>query len=115
MFATSMFATHKYKLLFGIAALLVLLAGAALWQSRSRFTPPSLPVVNGYDDLLQAAEMLHPRTGFYDEMPAEELNEVVAHNRAALEIVRQALEKEIAVPVDWSRDPCRSRCRPRIS
>ena len=62
-------------------------------------------MVNGYDDLLQAAEMLHLRTGFYDEMPAEELNEVVAHNRAALDMVRQALEKEIAVPVDWSRDP----------
>lgn len=67
------------------------------------FTPPVLPVPNGYDELLQASKLLAPRTGFYQvDMDAEELATVVKHNLPALELVRKALKKECLVKIDWS-------------
>lgn len=78
------------------------------------FVPPPLPQPNGYDDLLRAAEMLAPRTGFYDEMGPEELVAIVEHNRPALALVRGALDKGCAVPVDWSRDPAVSATDPTL-
>ena len=68
------------------------------------FVPPALPSRNGYGDLLRAAEMLHPRTDFHDEMEAEELADVVAHNEPALAVAGEALEKQIGVPVDWTQE-----------
>ena len=69
------------------------------------FTPPVLPVPNGYDDLLRAAEMLAPRTGFYNEMDETELASVVEQNRPALALAREALQKECMVPINWSPIP----------
>ncbi|MCG8449826.1 MAG: hypothetical protein MI725_09640, partial [Pirellulales bacterium] len=60
---------------------------------------------NGYDDLLRAAEMLAPRTGFYNEMQPEELAAVVAQNQPALALAREGLKKGIGVTIDWSCNP----------
>ncbi len=68
------------------------------------FAPPVLPVPNGYDDLLRAAKMLAPRTGFYDEMDKEELTAIVQQNEPAINLAREALQKECMVTVDWSAD-----------
>lgn len=69
------------------------------------FTPPVLPVPNGYDELLQASKLLAPRTSFYrDDMGAQELATVVKHNLPALELVRKARKQECLVPIDWSAD-----------
>ena len=66
------------------------------------FSPPVPPVPNGYDDLLRAAEMLAPRTGFYDEVGEDELSAIVEQNAPALKLAREALNKECLVTVDWS-------------
>ncbi len=88
------------------AAALLLLAGGwlALRLAFPPFIPPPLPQPNGYGDLLRAAEMIGPGTGFYDEMDAEELAAVVEHNQPALALAREALEKECAVPLNWLAD-----------
>lgn len=67
-----------------------------------RFTPPVLPVPNGYDELLRAAELLPDRTGFYRDMDDDELRTVVEGNAKTLENASEALEKECMVLVDWS-------------
>ena len=88
------------------AAALLLLAGgwlALLW-AYPPYVPPPLPQPNGYDDLLRAAEMLAPRTGWYSEMEKEELTAIVEHNQPALALAREALAKECVVPLDWSAD-----------
>jgi len=69
------------------------------------FTPPQLPEPNGYDDLLRAAKMLAPRTGYYEEMGEAELAALVEKNAPALESARGALQKDCMVIVNWSADP----------
>jgi hypothetical protein len=89
-----------------LLVLLVLVVGAwVYYQGRPTFTPPPLPEPNGYEQLLNAAEKVAPRTGFYDEMETEELAAIVQQNEPVISLTRDALDEEIAVPVDWSRDP----------
>ena len=106
----------KRKLL--ILSLLIALSLVAVWvipRSMSpKFTPPPLPSPNGFDSLLRAAQMLHTRTGFYDEMSAEELESVVEHNAPALEIARQALTLECGVPIDWTWNPAAKGPNPAL-
>jgi len=90
--------------LFAVALLLLAGGWLALRLAFPPFIPPPLPQPNGYDDLLRAAEMLAPRTGWYSEVDEEELAAIVEHNRPALALAREALEKECAVPLDWSAD-----------
>ncbi len=68
------------------------------------FSPPVLPVPNGYDDLLRAAELLAPRTGFYSEMKEDELKAIVEQNEPALKLASEGLQKECMALVDWSPD-----------
>ena len=66
---------NKRKNLFlAILACFVVIGWLACRWTSPSFVRPPLPVLNGYDDLLQAAEMLAPRTGFYDEMQPEQLD-----------------------------------------
>lgn len=93
--------------------ILTLIGGlVTLRLTTTNFVPPPLPSPNGYDNLLLAAKQVHPRTGFYEEMATEELEQVVAHNAPALEIVREALELECGVSVDWSWDPAANGMNP---
>ena len=88
---------------------LALLAFAGAWLvfrlMFPPFAPPILPVPNGYDDLLRAAKMVAPRTGFYrdeNEMDEVELTAIVEGNEPALKLAREALQKECIVTVNWS-------------
>lgn len=93
------------RVLFVAAALgFALFSWLAVRWAYPPFTPPVLPVPNGYDELLQAAEMLAPRTGFYREMDEEELASIVEQNKPALALAREALQKECVVSIDWSAD-----------
>lgn len=78
-------------------------AGVVIWN-RPTFVPPKLPEPNGYEKLLVASEMLHPKTGSYDELTAEDLAEVVAHNEPALVLVRMGLNEECMVTLVWGGD-----------
>ena len=98
-------AKTKKNWLVPVLALLMLVGCWLLFRSiYPPFTPPTLPSANGYDDFLKAAEMLAARTGFYDEMSPEELKSVVEHNRPALELAREGLQKECMVALNWSGD-----------
>ncbi len=68
------------------------------------YTPPLLPVPNGYDELIKLAPQLARRTGFYNEMATPELASIVAMNEPILAEARQALRKECVVALDWSAD-----------
>ena len=91
------------NLLLGSFVLLAGLASAYRWLNPP-YTPQPLPVPNGYDDLVRAAEMLAPRTSFYGEMDEEELKATVTQNQAALQLAREAMRKEYAVPLNWQAD-----------
>ena len=96
----------KKKWLIPTAALLVVgLAWLVLRLIFPPFRPPVLPVPNGYDDLLRAAKMLAPRTGYYEEMGDEELAAVVEENARALNLAREALQKDCRVIVNWTAGP----------
>lgn len=88
-------------ILVGLLLVIVVLMVIASRQQRSTFVPPAVPADNGISELMRAAQMLSPRTGFFSEMDEDELAQVVEQNRPALEVARSAFEKEIAVPVDW--------------
>ncbi|NOZ40580.1 MAG: hypothetical protein GXP24_10185 [Planctomycetes bacterium] len=99
--------TNSAKLKFGLFATLAFSLFGLAWLVFHwlfpPFTPPVLPVPNGYDDLLRAAEMLAPRTGLHrDNMDADELAAIVEQNKPALKLAREALQKECMVTVDWT-------------
>lgn len=97
--------TKRKTWLLPALLLLLVLGGWLTYRAfNTPFTPPSLPTINGYDDLLKAAELLAPRTDFYDEMDESELATVVQQNQPALELVRAALLKECVVTLNWSAD-----------
>lgn len=106
-------AVRPTYLLVGLFVFAAVAALAYRWL-HPPFTPPVLPVPNGYDDLLRAAEMIPARTGFYDEMEPDELAAIVAQNKPALILARDALGKEIGVPVDWSRNLATSGVDPML-
>lgn len=88
-------------ILVGLLLVIVVLMVIASRSPKSTFVPPALPSPNGISELMRAAQMLSPRTGFFAEMDEAELAQVVEQNLPALEVARSAFEKEIAVPVDW--------------
>lgn len=92
-------------ILGALLLVIVLLMVMATQRSGPPFVPPPVPSPNGFDDLQRAAKMLAPRTGFYDEMDVDELEQVVAANEAALKITRAALRDPIAMPMDWTTYP----------
>ena len=92
-------------ILAGVLLLIAVLMVVLSRQSGPTFSPPALPANNGYDQLLKAAKLIAPRTGFYDEMGEDELATIVEQNRPTLDLVREALEQPISVPVDWSAEP----------
>jgi len=91
-------------MLVSVAMLLVAGSWLVLRLVNPPFVPQPLPVPNGYDDILRAAEMIGPGTQFYDEMNPEKLAAIVAMNKPAMVLAHDALEKESAVPLDWSAD-----------
>ena len=95
---------RKWWLLPTLAVLLIAGAWFTLRLMFPPFAPPVLPVPNGYDELIGIAMTIPPRTGFYDEMEAEELAAIVEQNRPALEQARRALQNECMVAVDWNAD-----------
>ena len=84
-----------------LAVALLVLAGGwlTLRLAYPPFVPPPLPQPNGYDDLLRAAEMLAPRTGFYKEMEPEELAAVVNDTYAASR-TQPGLQRRVALDDD---------------
>jgi hypothetical protein len=89
------------RIIVGIALAVVAAGVFLLWPSRTPVAE-SVPSPNGYDDLLKAAELISRDTfGLRDRSDAE-LRKTVEQNRAALELVRSALERECRVPVEYS-------------
>lgn len=97
---------RKWKVAAAVTLGVMLLCGWLVYQwAFPPFVPPQLPMPNGYDELLRAAEMLAPRTDHYDEMEPGELAAVVEQNEPALKRARNALAMPCMATVDWARDP----------
>ena len=97
--------TRHRNWLVPVLALVLLVGGWVLFRALfPPFAPPERPAENAYDDFRQAADMLAERTGFYREMRPAELKSVVEQNRPALALVREGLNKECQVALDWSGD-----------
>jgi hypothetical protein len=80
---------------------------AAWWSYRwvyPSYQPPVQPVANGYQELLKLSGKLSRRTGWYNQMSAEELTGVVAANEPVLGQVRRTLRKDCVVALDWQAD-----------
>jgi hypothetical protein len=92
--------TFRWKWLIAIAPLLFLGVFVYRWLN-PQYEPPSQPNPNAYNDLVALGGKLARRTGFYDEMPEQELANVVATNEPVLNDARAALRKESMVPLDW--------------
>lgn len=96
-------------LLWAACALVVLalIAGGGYGLFFYRHPPPpapALPSPNGYDDLARAGGMCVRSQNRIAEMSLDELRVYVAKNRNALEMVRLALERECAVPLQFTEE-----------
>lgn len=63
---------------------------------------PPLPNQNGYDDFIKAGQMLANFTGDYDPSNLRQLQTIVGDNSNALQLARAGLQKQCAVPVQFS-------------
>jgi hypothetical protein len=87
-------------ILLALAAALVLAIITVMAFVYGRTTPfPPLPNPNGYDDFVQAGELLSGRIGDYRDLSSEELKVLVATNANALALVRTGLQKQCALPM----------------
>jgi len=89
------------RIIFGVALALVAAGVYLCWPSGTP-TAESVPSPNGYDDLLKAAKLLSRDTFGLRDLSDAELRKIVEQNRAALELVRSALERKCRVPVEYS-------------
>jgi hypothetical protein len=67
------------------------------------FTLATLPIPNGYTDLVRAGHMTQEGTSDFSTMTPEQLRDVVEKNTNALQIARSGLEKKVQVPVEYSQ------------
>ena len=91
------------RIILGLALVLVAAGVLLLWPSRTPVAE-SVPSPNGYDDFLKAAGFLSPTTFEFRDLAEGELRDMVTQNRAALKLLRSALERECRVPVEFSRN-----------
>ena len=88
------------KILLALAAAVVLgvITLLAFIYGRATTFPP-LPNPNGYDDFVQAGALLSGRLNDFRELSHEELRELIATNTSVLALVRSALKKQCALPM----------------
>lgn len=92
---------------FGLSLAAIVLLGAGLWLvllRSGRLEPAPLPNPNGYDDFVEAGRMLMADPAGYQDASIEELMAMVASNAPAIERLRQGLEKESRVPLEFTVD-----------
>jgi hypothetical protein len=68
------------------------------------YAPPVQPVPNAYNALVGLGGQLSSRTGFYDEVPEQELATIVSANAQVLDKAREALRKDSVVALEWTAD-----------
>jgi hypothetical protein len=92
------------KLLTGFFVVAVLLVVATLIFALTQPppAPPPLPKPNGYDDLVQAGQMLAENTGDFSTLNEPDLRILVAKNADALKLARTGLSRPCQVPLDFS-------------
>jgi len=92
------------KLLTGFFIVAVLLVVAALVFALTQPppAPPPLPKPNGYDDLVQAGQLLADNTEDFSTLNEPGLRILVAKNADALNLARTGLSRPCQVPVDFS-------------
>jgi hypothetical protein len=97
--------TRNWLLALGIIALPFLIFLGFL--ASDFFAPPplpSLPNPNGYDDFVNAGQMVASNTSDFDKMSEQELETLVDENSNALQLVRSGLQMQCRVALDYSPD-----------
>jgi hypothetical protein len=84
-------------------AVILAIAGLLIFDA-ARPLPPiqPLPNPNGYNDLVQAAEMTSTNSWNYEAMNEAQLRETVSANAEALSLARASLSNECRVPIQFS-------------
>jgi hypothetical protein len=92
--------------LLSIPAAVVIAVVGLLIFAAARPLPPiqPLPNPNGYDDFIKAGEMVDNNSWKCNEMNLEELRKLVAKNSDALQAARIGLQKDCAVPLQFSEN-----------
>jgi hypothetical protein len=85
------------------ATVIIAAIGLLIFDALKPLPPiPPLPHPNGYNDLVKAGETASSKTGNWNEMKPAELRQLVAQNADALQAARTALQKDCAVPLQFS-------------
>ena len=83
---------------------LILIAAAVILRlgSPERENVPALPTPNGYQDFREAGRIARGPVASVSEMAVTDLATLVARETKALDLVKSGLEKECAVPLEFS-------------
>jgi len=97
--------TRNRLITFSILAgpFIFLLCLLLFWDAEPLPPAPPLPNPNGYDDLVQAGDMIKGDVGNYDEMGQAELHKVAQDNASAIQLARTGLQQECRVPSQFSQ------------
>jgi hypothetical protein len=98
---------RKWLVIFGVlvpGAIILTIAVPLIFQSLQPLPPiPALPNPNGYNDLIQAGEMISADTANFDKMNPAELQKLVATNAKALALARVGLNNECRVTTQFTK------------
>lgn len=87
-----------YKILVGLSVL-VLVLKLANWAVKHEHPLPAPPHPNGYDEMVAAAGLLQPLPHDLSELGSEQILQLAAQNRPALERARKGFQMESRVPL----------------
>lgn len=95
---------RNWSIAIGIVAFpFILFLGFLIFMDAEPLPPIApLPQTNGYDDFRKAEEMLASSKSDYTEMDETRLRTFVAGNAVALQTAREGLEKQCAVPLQFT-------------
>jgi hypothetical protein len=90
----------KYFILLVVAGNLALAAYVFLGAATPKPTP--MPNPNGYDDFVNAGQLLSIKTSDYDKTNRQELSGLISANGEALRLLHLGLTRECRAPDDYS-------------
>ena len=85
-------------------ALLIIAPAFIYWRSQTSIPTVNLPTPNAYDLLVQAGSQVGKPPDNIEQADAKELAAFLAANDGVMPLIRQALQHESCVPIDYAAD-----------